>query len=130
VTTDLWMLVGSALLCLTFPAVYLAGRVQVPGGLKWDLGNRERPLEAAPWVDRAVRAHANMVENLTPFAILVLVAHVTGRADSTTALGAIIFFAARVAHAVVYIAGITGVRSAVYIISLVGEAIILARLVL
>ena len=29
------------------------------------------------WVGRTARAHLNLVENLAPFAILVLVAHVT-----------------------------------------------------
>ena len=32
------------------------------------------------WIGRAKRAHLNMIENLLPFAALVLVAHVTGAA--------------------------------------------------
>ena len=77
-TTDLWMLVASAILCLLIPGIYLAGRSQAPGGTQWGFGNRDTTLPVPAWTARAVRAHANLVENLTPFAIVVLTAHVTG----------------------------------------------------
>lgn len=127
-TTDLAMLVWTALLCLVLPAVYLVGRVGTPGGLAWGLGNRDTPFEAPPWTGRALRAHANLVENLAPFAILVLVAHLTGRAGPTTALGATVFFWSRVAHAAVYTAGLVGVRTAAFIAGLVGELMILGAI--
>jgi uncharacterized MAPEG superfamily protein len=127
-TTDLLMLVWAGVLCLLMPAVYLVGRVQVPGGMAWALGNRDQPIGLPPWAARAQRAHVNLIENLAPFAILVLVAHVTGKADGMTALGAVIFFAGRVAHAAVYIAGIIGVRTAVFFVGVFGELLILLRL--
>ena len=77
-TTDLWMLVATGLWSAALPLVYGAGRVQVPGGLPWAFGNRDTSLKVAPWVDRAVRAHQNLTENLAAFAILVLVAQVAG----------------------------------------------------
>src|SRR5262249_39184820 len=80
-TTDLAMLVATALLSLLLPVVYLVGRSSVPGGLAWGFGNRDTLLDVPAWTGRAQRAHANLVENLAPFAILVLVAHVTGRAN-------------------------------------------------
>jgi uncharacterized MAPEG superfamily protein len=127
-TTDLIMLVGTALLSLTLPAIYLVGRMQVPGGMQWALGNRDRNLELAPWAARAIRAHHNLTENLAPFAILVLVAHVTGKANSMTALGATIFFLARIGHAAVYMAGLIGVRTVVFFIGTFGELLILIQL--
>ena len=127
-TTDLQMLVWTALLALLLPAVYAVGRLSRPGGVAWGFGNRDTPLAASPWVDRAVRAHANLVENLPPFIALVVVAHLTGRADDTTALGATIFFWARVAHALVYTAGVVYLRTAAFAVSLVGEGMILSRL--
>ena len=127
-TTDLQILVWTALLALLLPAVYAAGRLSRPGGVAWGFGNRDTPLTASPWVDRAVRAHANLVENLPPFIALVVVAHLTGRADDTTALGATIFFWARVAHALVYTAGVVYLRTAAFAVSLVGEGMILTRL--
>lgn len=127
-TTDLWMLVWSAVLCLSLPAVYLIGRVATPGGMAWGLGNRDTPLEVPAWTGRAQRAHVNLLENLPVFAILVLVAHVAGKANATTALGATLFFWGRVLHAAVYIAGITVVRTGVFFVALAGELLILAQL--
>ena len=127
-TTDLSMLVWTALLCLLMPAVYLVGRSQAAGGFEWALGNRDRPLEIPAWAARAIRAHLNLVENLAPFAVLVLVAHVTGKANGTTALGAVIFFWARVAHFAVYTAGLIGIRTVAFFIGTFGELLILLQL--
>jgi uncharacterized MAPEG superfamily protein len=77
-TTDLWMLVWSAVLCLLIPNIAIAGLAQVPGGFAWGFGNRDTTIELPAWAGRTRRAHANLVENLAPFAILVLVAHVSG----------------------------------------------------
>ena len=127
-TTDLLMLVWTALLCLLIPTIYLTGEMITPGGMEWGLGNRDVPLELPPWAARAKRAHANLVENLAPFAILVLVAHVAGKANGMTALGAVIFFWARVAHLGVYTAGIVGLRTLVFFAGVAGEILILIQL--
>jgi uncharacterized MAPEG superfamily protein len=127
-TTDLWMLVWTGLLSLLMPAVYLIGRTQAPGGMEWAFGNRDRPLEIPAWAARAIRAHQNLTENLAPFAILVLVAHVAGKANGTTALGAPIFFWARVGHFATYTAGLIGVRTAVFFLGTFGELLILSQL--
>ena len=61
-----------------------------------------------------------MLANLVPFSVLVLVAHQAGLANAETASGAVVFFWARVAYAVIYIAGIPYLRTVAYIISLGG----------
>lgn len=127
-TTDLRMLVYTGVLCLLIPAVYLVGRARTPGGLKWGVGNRGDKMAFPGWSERAERAHANLVENLAPFAILVLVAHLSGQANELTALGARAFFWLRVAHAVVYIAGITGVRTLIFVASIAAEVMILLQI--
>ena len=68
------------------------------------------------------------MENLAPFAVLVLVAHVTGKANATTALGAQIFFWGRIAHAALYITGIPYARTAAFTVAFVGEILILFQL--
>ena len=65
-----------------------------------------------------------MLENLVLFAILVLVAHAAGRANEMTALGAMLFFYGRLAHAIVYIAGVPWVRTAAWTVSVVGLLLI------
>jgi uncharacterized MAPEG superfamily protein len=122
------MLVWTALLCLVIPTVYVVGLAQVPDGLAWGLGNRDTALEFPLWVARAKRAHANLVENLAPFAIVVLTAHVAGEGNATTALGATLFFWARVAHFLVYAAGIPYVRTLAFGIAIIGEIMIVAQL--
>jgi len=128
VTTDLWMLVYSGLLSLLIPVIYLTGRVQTPGGMQWAFGNRDTTLKIPDWAERAQRAHANLTENLAPFAILVLVAHASGHANSTTAVGAQMFFWARVAHLIIYTAGITVLRTLVFFVGAAGEVLILVQL--
>jgi uncharacterized MAPEG superfamily protein len=127
-TTDLWMLVATGLWSALIPTIYGVGRFQIPGGSTWAFGNREAPLEVAPWVSRAVRAHQNLTENLGLFAILVLVAQVAGKANGATALGATLFFIGRVAHTVTYTAGLIYVRTAVFFLGIIGEIVILAQL--
>ena len=127
-TTDLWMLVASAMLCLVMPFVGVLGVFQVSNGVGWAFGNRDTPLEFPEWAARVRRAHANLIENLAPFAILVLVAHAAGLANETTAQGATIFFFARVAHFLVYSAGIPYVRTLAFGVALLGELRILGQL--
>jgi len=128
-TTDLWMMVWTSVLCLLMTSVYGAGRMQAAGGMRWAFGNRDAPLAGVPaWAERAYRAHLNLVENLAPFIALVLAAHVSGRANGTTALGATIFFWGRVAHAAVYVSGIVYLRTVVFFVALVGEIMILTQL--
>lgn len=127
-TTDLWCLVWTAVLCVALPNVALVGRMQVPGGMQWAFGNRDTPLDVPAWAARAGRAHMNLVEGLAPFAVLVLVAAVAGKANGWTALGAQLFLLARIAHAVIYIAGIAGLRTLAFIAGGIGEILILVQL--
>ena len=55
------------------------------------------------WGKRADRVYLNAVETFAPFAALVLIAHVAGKADAMTAFWAMGFFWLRLAHAVVYL---------------------------
>jgi uncharacterized MAPEG superfamily protein len=127
-TTDLTMLVWTGILSLLAPTTYLIGRSQTPGGIAWAFGNRDAPFEVPAFARRGERAHANLIENLPAFAIFVLVAHVTGKANATTALGATLFFWARVGHMLVYVAGIPYLRTAVFFVGTFGEILILTQI--
>ena len=50
------------------------------------------------WAARAKRAHYNAIENLVPFAALVMVAHLTNTNNEITASAALAYFWFRVAH--------------------------------
>jgi uncharacterized MAPEG superfamily protein len=128
VTTDLYALVMVGLLALLLAFLPGASRIQ-RGGMSWGLGNREAiPADEPPWVGRAVRAHANLLENLPLFTILVLAAQLSHEADSITANASLAFMAARIGHAAVYIAGITVLRTALFYAGLLAELVILWRI--
>jgi uncharacterized MAPEG superfamily protein len=128
VSLDLIALIATAILVPVLTAPYFVGRCLVPGGLKWALSNRETPMQFPPWITRAQRAQANLLENLPTFAVLVLVAHSIGKANHWTDVGALVFLGCRVVHAIVYIFGWTGVRSLAYVVSLGAELLILVQL--
>lgn len=127
-TKDIFMLVATALLCLGIPIIYGAGRFMQPGGFAWAAGNRETPLNVPAWTQRAVQAHANLVENLGPFAILVLAAQISGKANAETALGATIFFWGRVIHLGAYVAGLKYYRTLAWFGAWGGGVLILVQL--
>ena len=91
-------------------------------------GNREGLPPIEGWAGRAARAHRNMLENLVLFGILVLTAQVAGKTNAMTALGAQLFFWARLAYAPIYIVGIPWVRTAVFTVSAAGLVLIFAQL--
>jgi uncharacterized MAPEG superfamily protein len=97
-------------------------------GLPTLAGNRDGLAEMTGWAGRARRAHLNMLENMVLFTALVLIAQVVGNANAMTALGASIFFWARLVYAGVYLAGISWVRTAVWFVSVIGMAIIAGQL--
>jgi uncharacterized MAPEG superfamily protein len=69
----------------------------------------------APWADRARRAHLNAIENLAVFAPLVLVAAIIGVSTKATVLSAQIYVAARLAHYVIYAAGVPVIRTVAFL---------------
>ncbi len=118
-STDLSMLAYTAILtfALAFPP---AIALILAKGLPFAAGNRDEPYELPVWADRAGRAHRNMLENLPIFAALVLIANAAGASNEITAFGATLFFWARVAHAIIYIAGIPWLRTVAFVASLSG----------
>ncbi len=126
-TTDLWLLTWSAVLCFAQVSIAASGGT-LKMGLPAAAGNREDVAELTGWEARSGRAHRNMLENLLLFAVLILVAHVTGKANEMTALGAQIFFWARVVYAGLYLAGVPWARTVVWVVSVVGMVIVFSQL--
>ena len=126
-TPDLQMLVWSAALFLVQMVVAAIG-ANGQLGLPALAGNREDLPPVTGWAGRARRAHANMLENLVVFAIVVLVAHLAGKANATTALGAALFFWARLAYAIIYVAGVPWLRTAAWAVALAGIVLIVTQL--
>ena len=113
-STDLKYLALTALLTASLWIPYVVAQVMSNGPLKPEnyADPAQRPLPA--WGKRADRAYLNAVETFAPFAALVLLVQVTGKANGMTAFWAMSFFWLRVAHAVVYWAAIPFVRTIVF----------------
>ena len=127
-TPELTYLVWTGALTLVLVVIAVAGAT-LEVGLPKLAGNRDGLPEMPGWAGRAARAHRNMLESLILFAVLVLVAHIAGIRNEMTLLGAQLFFWGRVAHAVIYIAGIAWLRTAAWAVSVAGLALIFVQLV-
>lgn len=126
--TELQMLAWAIVLGL-FQLMLDAGLKTRQRGLAWNASARDGEPEPLQGVaGRVNRAFANFRETFPMFAAAVLAVAVAGRTDGSTALGAQLYFWARVAYIPLYAAGIPYVRSAVWAVSLLGILLVLAGL--
>jgi uncharacterized MAPEG superfamily protein len=90
-------------------------------GLDWNVGNRDgaaKPLTGA--AARAHRASRNFLETFPFFAAAVLAVVLAKATTAHTALGAMLYFWARLVYLPVYIIGIPYLRTLVWAVSLWG----------
>lgn len=118
-TTELKYLAYTALLTAALWIPYVVCQVKTNGFLApenyKDPTVRPMPL----WGHRAHRAYLNSVETFAPFAALVLIAEVSGKADAMTAFWAMAFFWIRLVYALVYWAALPFVRTLVFTLGMV-----------
>jgi uncharacterized MAPEG superfamily protein len=128
--TDTTILVLSAILTwlMLGTSSGLRTRGWMPGGLARAFGNRDDLGEPTPLGGRAERAAKNMLENLAMVTALIAAVHFAGKANAQATLGANIFFWARLAYWPCYLAGVTYVRTLVWMVSVVGMAMIAAAI--
>ena len=98
---ELCYLAMSAALCVLMVFPYVIARL-MSWGITDLVGYPENPALVPAWSERLKRAHSNMVENLVPFACLVLVTQVASISTPMTVFGAALFFWCRTAHALFY----------------------------
>ncbi len=125
---EMRMLVWSVVLGLVQIAIAAMGSV-AQRGLPWAAGPRDgeaKPLTGV--AARLNRASSNFLETFALFAALVLAGFALQRHDATTALGAQLYFWARLAFVPVYAAGIPYLRTLVWVVSIVGIVLLLAAL--
>jgi uncharacterized MAPEG superfamily protein len=127
-TTELRLLTYTAFICLVVWIPYALAAIKTRG-LSRAVGYPSGGTEDLPaWAQRAQRAHMNLVENLAPFAVLVLVAHAMGVSNAATVLGAQIFFWARIVHIGVMLAGIPWLRTLAFAAAMIGNLLILGQI--
>src|SRR6202158_2165773 len=113
-STDLKYLAFTAILTAALWIPYITCQVMTNGWLEppnyRDPAQRPVPL----WGKRADRAYLNAVEAFAPFAALVIVAHLAGKANAMTAFWAGCYFWLRLAHAAAYLLGIPLIRTVIF----------------
>ena len=129
ITTDLCCLTILGLWSVPLAHLPAVARMRAAGAV-WGAGNRENAPPVPDWVGRADRAQRNHLDNLPFYAIAILVVALCGKADSVSATAAMALLGARVAHGILYIAGVTflGLRSLAYFVALASCLVILSRL--
>jgi uncharacterized MAPEG superfamily protein len=126
-TPDLKILVWSVVLAFVevmVAAIAANGHVS----LSQLAGNRDGLPALAGLAGRAQRAYRNTYESLPLFIALVLIAQLAGKTNATTLLGCWLFFWGRVAHWLIYLAGIPWLRTLAWLVSIVGLVLILVQL--
>jgi uncharacterized MAPEG superfamily protein len=124
--TTVQALVWSGILTFLMLVLGLVFRTRAwgPEGMMIAFGNREgivEPLGLGGRVDRAAR---NQIEAMVMFLAVVLAAQLAGKAPQA-ALGATVFFWARVVYWPVYLAGIPVLRTLIWLVSIIGLILIL-----
>jgi len=89
------------------------------------VGYPENPKPIAKWAQRLKAAHYNAVENLVVFAALVLVAQVAGIHNAAIATAAMVYFWARVVHALAFTFAVPWIRTVAFVVG-VGSQLCIA----
>ena len=128
-STELWILAMTGILAICQMALQ-SFTFKAQTGNAWSVGPRDEELKPAALAGRADRAYRNLLESLPVFAIAVLIVESTGAGDFWTALGAQIFFWARVAFVPAYLSGLPWVRTLIWNASMVGLVMIYWRILI
>ena len=113
-STDLKYLAFTAILTASLWIPYIVCQVMTNGNLAPQNYVDPTPRPVPLWGARANRAHLNAVESFAPFAAMVIVVHLAGKANAMTAFWAMFFFWMRVIHAIVYWFGVPYLRTLTY----------------
>ncbi|MEQ9586777.1 MAG: MAPEG family protein [Parvibaculaceae bacterium] len=129
-TIELWMLIASVILAMVMTNLFLFGAMRRQWGLAVMLGNRENLSPLTGWGGRLSRAINNLMDNITLFGAIVLVAHVAGISNQITEIASMTFFASRVGHGLVYTLGFGGIRTVIYTVGWAANIVFIAQLFL
>ncbi len=114
---ELKYLALTAMLTASLWIPYIVAQVVANGFLSPQNYVDPTPRPVPLWGKRAERAYMNAVETFAPFAALVVLIQLTGKADSMTAFWAMSYFWLRVIHAVVFWAAIPYIRTIAFVLA-------------
>ena len=125
-TTELYWMTLTVLMTALFWVPYVLDRYVLRG--IWPALSDTKPEGGGPqslWAQRAIRAHQNAVENLAIFVPAVLTAALLHVSTPATKAAVVVTFFARLAHFVVYTAGVPVLRTLAFTAGWVAQIVIL-----
>ena len=120
---ELKMLLYAVILLLVQLVFQVVAEI-IQNGLGWALSARDEEPDSSGYAGRFERAFYNMLETFPVFAALVLTVEATEAWSALTAMGAQLYFWARVFYVPVYVAGVPLLRTLIWAVSLVGMLLI------
>jgi uncharacterized MAPEG superfamily protein len=127
-TPEFIMLALTLILALVQIGAAAVARTAELGG-KWNAGPRDEDVPPpGRLAGRLMRAQANLFETLPIFAAAVIMAHIAGKDGTLTAIGAHLYFFARLIYVPLYAFGVPYIRSLVWLIAAAGLVMVLAAL--
>lgn len=114
-TTELQYTTWVAVLTAVMWIPYVLNMIMVRGLID-AVGYPESPKPLAPWAARMKAANDNAVANLAIFAPLVLIAHAAGISNEATVTACVVFFWARIVHAVTYTFSVPWLRTIAFVV--------------
>jgi uncharacterized MAPEG superfamily protein len=119
----LWLSIVLGLVQVLLPLFFALGRTS------WALSPRDEAGPPSTRIGaRLERALANFLETFVFFAAAVLMAQALGKHTATSALGAQLYFWARLAYVPTYAAGVPVLRTLVWAVSFVGIVLVVSAL--
>lgn len=126
-TTELYWMTLTVLMTALLWLPYILDRMAVRGVAATVTDTK--PETGSPhslWAQRAIKAHANAVENLAIFVPAVLTAHVLNISTPATRMAASVYFFARLVHFIVHTAGVPVVRTLAFAVGWGAQIVIIA----
>lgn len=119
----LWLTLTAAMTGLLW-VPYILDRIMVRGLM----GTMDNPSPQAkpqsPWALRLYFAHTNAVENLVIFATLVFVLQFLEISNRATVWACVVYFWARLAHAIIYALGIPVLRTLTFAVGFAAQVVL------
>lgn len=109
-TSELMSLTWVATLTALLWIPYILNMIAVRGLID-AVGYPDNPQPLSGWAAKMKASHANAVENLVVFAVLVLIANAAGISNQVTVLACEVYFWARLVHVLSYTFAIPWVRT-------------------
>ena len=103
---------------------YALDRVTVRGLMGAMANPSPTDTPQSEWAQRLQKAHYNAVENLVIFATLVLTLNALHHSTASTVLACAVYFWARLAHVIIYWAGIPVLRTLAFAVGFLAQVVL------